>query len=274
MNMEQIKNNDPGQLKQMIIYLKAELTKYEQKVKEYENSFHYSIVENLEQENAKLTKEKNELAKKLRDTKRVKYTTTADKMRETRTDWLPVNKQLHEMVKKINDNVNTEKNRYLNHELQIASLEKEFADYKSTIEQIETRLVEFIQKSANRVHTQIEDLTIMKEERLHFEETRQRLLKEIEGKNNLIEKLQQEIIDVKEQKKVHNATIKCEDDIASELLLQVEHQIKEVLAKSVEYEEDLDAKLAIIHALEHNLDQLTAEIDGINVDDGADDKVN
>lgn len=48
--MEQIKNNDPIQLKQMILFLKAELDKYEQKVQMYENSFHHSILENLEQQ--------------------------------------------------------------------------------------------------------------------------------------------------------------------------------------------------------------------------------
>lgn len=48
--MEQIKNNDPIQLKQMILFLKAELDKYEQKVQMYENSYPHSMLENLEQQ--------------------------------------------------------------------------------------------------------------------------------------------------------------------------------------------------------------------------------
>ncbi len=64
-NSENIKNNDPLQLQQMIIFLKAELAKYKYEVKKYQDSYHYSVVENLEQENIQLTNEKNELAEEL-----------------------------------------------------------------------------------------------------------------------------------------------------------------------------------------------------------------
>ena len=65
MNSEYIKNKDPLQLQQMIIFLKAELAKYKQEVKKYHDSYHYSLAEKLEQENIQLVNEKNMLSEEL-----------------------------------------------------------------------------------------------------------------------------------------------------------------------------------------------------------------
>jgi chromosome segregation ATPase len=116
---------------------------------------------------------------------------------------------------------------------------------------------------------------------------RQRLLIELEEKNKAIGKLQHEIADLKEQNEKHSDAIAVVEKklnqknesregpdslssistpiIDSEELIQLDHQIKEVLAKSLDFEEKLDAKLLIINTLEHKLDQLTVEIDGIKV---------
>ena len=47
---------------------------------------------------------------------------------------------------------------------------------KQLLEQLEYKLVDLIQKENNQVHTQIEKLNITNEERLQFEEERQRLI--------------------------------------------------------------------------------------------------
>ena len=53
--------------------------------------------------------------------------------------------------------------------------------------------------------------------------------------------------------------------IDTETLIHLDHQIKEVVAKTLDYEEKLDAKLLVVNNLEQKLDQLTDEIDGIKI---------
>lgn len=49
-----IKKDDPVMLKQQIMYLKSELVQYEKKVKDYQNNYHYSMIESLKRENGVL----------------------------------------------------------------------------------------------------------------------------------------------------------------------------------------------------------------------------
>ena len=137
MNSEHIKNNDPIQLKQMIIFLKAELTKYEHKVKQYKDSYHYSVIENLEQENAQLTKEKIELTKKLNEMQQKRHIISIDTAWKTKSDWLPVNKQLNELMKKLKNDAGTDHKRYRKQERQITSLHKKFTEQKISLEELE-----------------------------------------------------------------------------------------------------------------------------------------
>ena len=60
----------------------------------------------------------------------------------------------------------------------------------------------------------------------------------------------------------------------SETLLLLERQIKEVLAKSLDYEMKLDAKLDVLDTMEHILEQLTGEIDDIKDLGSADENIN
>ena len=83
-----------------------------------------------------------------------------------------------------------------------------------------------------------------------FDDVKQRFLKEIEEKNNKIEELQLEIIDMKKQKEMSEenivtAVLKSESAKTSEMLLQLERQMKEGIAKSLDSEEKWEAKLAV-----------------------------
>ena len=307
MNSENTKSNDPLQLQQMIIFLKAELAKYKYEVKKYKDSYHYSVIENLEQENSQLTNEKNELSEELYKLKQElvkqtndhkknalllemngkRYTTSINTLWKTKTDVQPINKQLTEVVKKLKDGANTNQYWYRKHDRQVSSFHKKLADNKTTIKQLEYKLFELIQETNKQVHFQIEKLDNTIKERTESEEMRQHLLQEIEGKNNAIWKLQHEIVELKEQNAKQSDAIselekslnqKSEDHVGIdsfsltstptidiETLTQLDHQIKELLVKSLDYELKLDAKLLIINSLEHKLDQLSVEIDGIKV---------
>ncbi|AMQ05004.1 hypothetical protein [Sporosarcina psychrophila] len=231
MNSENVKNNDPLQLQQIIIFLKAELAKYKYEVKKYQDSYHYSLVENLEQENIQLTNEKKELAEELvklnqefekraidykgsvqlQGLQGKRYITSIDSFQKTKTDLLPISKQLAEVINKLKDGANTDQHRYKKHDRQVTSLHKKLANNKTTIEQLEYKLGDLIQETNKQVHSQLEKLDIANKERTQSEKVRQRLLIEIEEKNNTIGKLQHEISNLKEQNEKHTVAVAIEE---------------------------------------------------------------
>ncbi len=167
------------------------------------------------------------------------------------------------------------------------AIEEQNLTNKTTIAQLENKLVDLIQEENKQVHSQLEKLDIANKERIQSEKVRQRLLIELEEKNNTIGKLQHEIADLKEQNEKHSEAftmleknLNQKNDsqagidsfsstttptIDTETLIQLDHQIKEIVAKSLDYEEKLDAKLLVVNTLEEKLDQLTDEIDGIKI---------
>ncbi|MEK4405111.1 hypothetical protein MKZ26_12005 [Sporosarcina sp. FSL K6-6792] len=231
MNSENVKNNDPLQLQQIIIFLKAELAKYKYEVKKYQDSYHYSLVENLEQENIQLTNEKKELAEELvklnqefekraidykgsvqlQGLQGKRYITSIDSFQKTKTDLLPISKQLTEVINKLKDGANTDQHRYKKHDRQVTSLHKKLANNKTTIEQLEYKLGDLIQEKNKQVHSQLEKLDIANKERTQSEKVRQRLLIELEEKNTTIGKLQHEIVNLKEQHEKHIDAIAIEE---------------------------------------------------------------
>ena len=83
-----------------------------------------------------------------------------------------------------------------------------------------------------------------------FDDMKQRFLKEIEEKNNKIEELQLEIIDMKKQKELseeNNVATVLKTELAgtSKALLQLERQMEEGITKSLDSEEKWEAKLAV-----------------------------
>ena len=226
-NGENIKNNDPLQLQQMIIFLKAELAKHKSEVKKYQDSYHYSVVENLEQENLQLTNEKKELAEELvklnqefekrasdnkgpvqlQGIQGQSYITSIDTFQKTKTDLLPISKQLTEVINKLKEGVNTDQHRYKKHDKQVSSLHKKLANNKTTIAQLENKLVDLFQETNKQVHIQMEKLDSTNKVRAQYEKVRQHLIKEIEEKNSIIGKLQHEISNLKQQNDKHSEAI-------------------------------------------------------------------
>ena len=176
------------------------------------------------------------------------------------------------------------------------AIEEKNLNNKTTIEQLENKLVDLIQEENKQVHSQLEKLDIANKERTESEKVRQRLLIEVEEKNNAIGKLQHDILDLKGQIKKHTEPIVIVEKnlnqkndsqtgieslsstttptIDTETLMQLDHQIKEILAKSLDYEEKLDAKFFVINTLEKKLDMLTVEIEGVKIPGVEDQELN
>ncbi|MCG7335711.1 hypothetical protein MHZ95_10515, partial [Sporosarcina sp. ACRSM] len=141
-----------------------------------------------------------------------------------------------------------------------ATLKSESTKTSDRLLQLEYQLKEVVAKSLDAEKKWAAKLDI-------FDDMKQRYLNEIEEKNSKIEGLQLEIKNLKEQKKIAEDNLSqavSESDFStSETLLLLERQMKEVLAKSLDYEVRLDAKLDVINDLELKLDQLSGEIDDI-----------
>ena len=91
------------------------------------------------------------------------------------------------------------------------AIEEENLTNKTTIDQLEYKLVDLIQEENKQVHSQLEKLAIANKERTQSEKVRQRFLIELEEKNNTIGKLQHEIADLKEQNEKHTEAIAIEE---------------------------------------------------------------
>ena len=109
-------------------------------------------------------------------------------------------------IGKLQHEISNLKEQNEKHTEAIAIEEKNLTN-KTTIEQLENKLVDFIQEENKQVHSQLEKLDIANKERTQSEKVRQRLLIELEEKNNTIGKLQHEISDLKEQNEKHTEAI-------------------------------------------------------------------
>lgn len=98
MDHETIKNDDIIQLKQMIIFLKAELIKYE-------TIDSISEMNRLKQENYQLLTENETLISQLEQLKN----TVARPIKEREIDWTPVNEKFAELLKIVKENTDIQK---------------------------------------------------------------------------------------------------------------------------------------------------------------------
>ena len=132
-----------------------------------------------------------------------------------------------------------------------AVLKTELAGTSEALLQLEQQMKEGITKSMDSEEKWEAKLAV-------FDEMKQRFLKEIDEKNNKIEELQLEIKDMKKQKELSEDNIvatvlKTELAGTSELLLQLERQMSEVLAKSLDSEEKLNTKLDVFKDVRQRL---------------------
>lgn len=260
MNMEYIKNNDPIQLQQMIIFLKAELDKNEQKVQAYENSYHHSVLDSLEQENEQLLKEKKELKQKLREAQKKKDRLHAQTLFNTKNIWFPLYKQFPKIEKQIQEKTLSQDQNKGNLEQEIVFIQKEFVEYKAILEQIEVKIIDYIQKLTQQVHTEIKNVSFSNEEHFQLKKNEQKLREKLAKQKSEIVQLQNKIRQLEEEKRRNAVHVNDEQAFTTELLFQIEQQIKKIAAKSVAYENDLEDKLALIHILELKLAQLSKKI--------------
>ncbi|WP_107948705.1 hypothetical protein [Lysinibacillus parviboronicapiens] len=276
MDNESVRNNDPIQLQQMIIFLRAELAKYKNEVERLRDSDYYSLVLRLERENVQLTNREKELTLELiklkrelekeatqyqediqmREIQRKKHVSSIEALLKDKNDLRMENDQLMGALKAAED--------------ELMSFKKErqevmVADYKTAIENLENKLIDFTEITNKQMENIVEELGTTRRELSGSDNINYYLVKEIEEKRIENDKLLNEIAELNHHiellSKSNPSLLSGKNILNSQVFSDLDAQVKKILDQSVGFEGQLDAKLRILDDLEQKLNQLAIEIE-------------
>lgn len=239
MDNEIVKNNDPIQLQQMIIFLRAELAKYKNEVKRLRDSDYYALVLRLERENVQLTRHKKDLSMELLKLKRdfdkelQAYDEQIQKREAQRKKQIAsieaLLKELAELRaenKSLMDNIQASKEATIN------------TNERSIIESIDKKLSDYTTIAGKQMENIIEKLEKYHREKVESDSLHRHLLRELETKNLEIERLSNELDAVKKQSKDNGTSIK----------------------QGINIDEQIDFRLRMLDELDQKLNELALEI--------------
>lgn len=256
-----VKSNDPVQLQQMIILLRAELAKYKNEVKRLRDSDYYSLVLRVERENVQLTKQKKELSIELLKQKRDHEKKIKTYFDDIQAREIQQKKQLSsiEGLLKVVEELRAE-NKVIKETLkstkdEILSVNSD-DNYMTLVDGLEKKLNVFTRDISQQMQTIIEAVERTRVEQTNSDNLNEHLAIEIEGKNTEIEKLSKELADVKK----HSFSLSGKTMINPEVLTHLDSQVNKVLAQSMDFEKQLNHKLRLLDDLDHKLNELTIEI--------------
>ncbi|WP_028784810.1 hypothetical protein [Thalassobacillus devorans] len=191
---------DPVQLQQKIIYFKAELAKYKEKVKDYQENYHYAQLDNLKEQNIQLLEDKAELDYQVE--KMEKELQTAEEIiaeqQGDRSRMQIKNKSLQELLQKQesefrvmkenliekNEHITKEKERIQNKAIELEQSNRELQEkYKKMVKQLENN-IHANQKEQGILKEKCKELTAiieqLKERVSVYEQTETQLKNELE----------------------------------------------------------------------------------------------
>jgi len=253
-----VKNNDPIQLQQMIIFLRAELAKYKNEVKRLRDGDYYSLILRLERENVELTKQKKELSMELLKLKRDHDRTIKTYYDDIQAREIQKKKQLSsiESLLKELEELRAE-NKLIKESLKFTKDELlSMNSDKVTVDSLENKLNVFTRDISQQMQSIIEAIERSRLEQNNSDSLNKHLAKEIEEKSIEIVKLSEELADVKKQ----SLSLSGKTKVDSEFLTHIDAQVNKVLAQSMDFEKQLNHKLRLLEDLDHKLNELTIEI--------------
>ncbi|MED4889526.1 hypothetical protein MKY88_22195 [Lysinibacillus sp. FSL R7-0073] len=236
MDNDIVKNNDPLQLQQMIIFLRAELAKYKNEVKRLRDSDYYALVLRLERENIQLTRLRKDLSMELLKLKRDFDKELEAYDQEIQKRELQRKKQIasiESLLKELNE-LRAE-NKLLKENIDV-SIEE--TNYKSMIDRLDKRLNDFTIVTGEKMEHIVERIEQSYRNKVEADSLYEQLVKELETKNLEIEKLTNEIKGYKNQS----------DDS------------KVKMNESINIDEQIDYRLRMLDELDQKLNELAYEI--------------
>jgi len=258
---QSIKNTDPIQLQQMIIFLRAELAKYKNEVSRLRDSDYYSLVLRLERENVQLTKHNKELSMD-----RLKWKRTAERNAKAYAE--DMQSKEHQRKKHISsidallkevEHLRVDNKRLL---LTNQATNDELLAIKKELEGYENRAIENLENQLSTYTKETnEKMTVILDAIQHLANTTvyDKLMKELAERNNEITSLSAELAKIKSE---NTALWGEENSVNGKALSYVDAKIQKILAQSIDFEEQLDIKIRLLDDLEQQLTQLALEISG------------
>ncbi|ACA41887.1 hypothetical protein J2D69_21895 [Lysinibacillus sphaericus] len=236
MDNDIVKNNDPLQLQQMIIFLRAELAKYKNEVKRLRDSDYYALVLRLERENIQLTRLRKDLSMELLKLKRDFDKELEAYDEEIQKRELQRKKQItsiESLLKELNE-LRAE-NKLLKDSVNVSNEDK---NYRSMIEGFDKRLHDFTIVTGGQMERIVETIEQSYRDKVETDSLYQQLVKELETKNQEIEKLTNEIKGYKNQ--TDDSRVKMNG--------------------SINLDEQIDYRLRMLDELDQKLNELAFEI--------------
>ncbi|MBU5251199.1 hypothetical protein KQI46_04505 [Lysinibacillus capsici] len=239
MDNDIVKNNDPIQLQQMIIFLRAELAKYKNEVKRLRDSDYYALVLRLERENVQLTRHKKDLSMELLKLKRdfdkelQAYDEEIQKREAQRKKQIV---SIEALLKELAE-LRVE-NKSLMDKIQASKEAPIDPNERSIVEGIDKKLIDYTTMASKQMENIIETLEKYHREKVESDSLHRHLLSELEMKNLDIERLSNEIVTLKKQSKDSSTSMK----------------------QGVNIDEQIDFRLRMLDELDEKLNELALEI--------------
>lgn len=239
MDNDIVKNNDPIQLQQMIIFLRAELAKYKNEVKRLRDSDYYALVLRLERENVQLTRHKKELSMELLKLKRdfdkelQAYDEEIQKREAQRKKQVA---SIEALLKELAE-LRAEKKSLMD-KFQASKEASIDSNERSIVEGIDKKLSDYTTIASKQMENILETLEKYHREKVESDNLHRHLLSELETKNLDIERLSNEIVALKKQSKDGSTSMK----------------------QGVNIDEQIDFRLRMLDELDEKLNELALEI--------------
>lgn len=239
MDNDIVKNNDPIQLQQMIIFLRAELAKYKNEVKRLRDSDYYALVLRLERENVQLTRHKKDLSMELLKLKRdfdkelQAYDEEIQKREAQRKKQIV---SIEALLKELAE-LRVE-NKSLMDKIQASKEASIDPNERSIVEGIDKKLSDYTTMASKQMENIIETLEKYHREKVESDSLHRHLLSELEMKNLDIERLSNEIVTLKKQSKDSSTSMK----------------------QGFNIDEQIDFRLRMLDELDEKLNELALEI--------------
>jgi len=239
MDNDIVKNNDPIQLQQMIIFLRAELAQYKNEVKRLRDSDYYALVLRLERENVQLIRHKKDLSMELLKLKRdfdkelQAYDEEIQKREAQRKKQIA---SIEALLKELAE-LRVE-NKSLMDKIQASKEASIDPNERSIVEGIDKKLSDYTTLASKQMENIIETLEKHHREKVESDSLHRHLLSELEMKNLDIERLSNEIVALKKQSKDSSTSMK----------------------QGVNIDEQIDFRLRMLDELDEKLNELALEI--------------
>lgn len=250
MNNRRNKEDNILQLKQTIIFLKSELAKYQNEVKQLQKDDYYSLSLKLDEENFQLKQQEKQLSLELLKLQR-------EFEKEVEKSQKELQKQKEKKAKLIHsiEALVTEKN---NLRTENAQLVQTLQQMQQTVTppppftpDVEQLFLDFIEKTNQQFHTLDEKLKTS----------------QFESINNIIEKIQHESNDIKQllhtmkETGLWIASANNPENKNAHLLSHLDQQLYKVYSKTLDFEQQLEQKTQLLNKVEQQLIQLKDDIE-------------